>query len=169
MRLRLMTAGALAIMALTAAASATAQHIASHPFMQLDRNLVVSLPAGWTSAGGPVVSGQGHSATGGEFVVAGNFALRPALSQVLKGKLPAPPAGKVVVRIIDLPNNTPTANWQHVNRLHLPTVPTNRRIITWNVTFANEAVQISARTGSTHLTATEKTLIDSVLAKVQHT
>ena len=148
------------MVALSAAAAATGEHVTAHP-MQLDRNLVVSLRTGWTSVGGPAV-------LGGDFVMTGNFKLRPTTRQLLKGELPAPPEGKVVVRIVDLPNTTPTANWQHVNRLELPSVPTDRRTVTWHVSFESEAVQISATWGSTHLTVIEKRLIDSALAKVQH-
>jgi hypothetical protein len=157
MRLRLIASGTVAIAALTTAAVASA---AGHP-VQLDRNLVVPLPTGWTSAGGP-------NANGGEFVVAGNFALRPTIQQLGSGQLPEPPAGKVIVRIVDLAKNAHLANWKHVNRLQLPPALTGRSAITWNVEFANEAVQVSAKTGSLHVTVTEMATIDRFLGEVRH-
>lgn len=160
MRLRLFTSGTIAIVALTTAGIATANREAGHP-MQLDRNLVVPLPKGWTSAGGPYASG-------GEFVVAGNFILRPFVHRLVDGRLPIPPASGVIVRIVDLPKTTPTATWKAVSRLQLPPALANRRTITWNVRFANEAVQVSAATGSSHLTLTEMASINHFLANVRH-
>ena len=135
--------------------------------MQLDRNLAIPLPSGWSSIGGPRVSADGHRLTGGNFVIAGNFSFARTV-QLTTGKLPAPPDGKVVVRIVDLPENTATTNWQHVTKLQLPVISTSHRTVTWNVAFETEPVQISVKTGSARVTAPEKALINRFLAKVQH-